>query len=258
MALPEFVNQILLPFGGVSAVLIALAAFLGHINTKRIINGDLAKHKLSLESFKRESNLKLQSVKDKNTSDLELIRLEHTKKMDEVQSDFKTEFLKYEAYTSISKEKYQELFEKRIEVYTKLLTLKNEIDNSIVEKAEWLEVHDDDPSHFTDAVAKISQASQENLMLISNELASLSNKLHLKSSQVFRNAKVTAFFADMNSHNNDSPNYEIIMDAENSELRKMFTECGDLYEKWFKQLESDVSKIRVILDFSGDFLEKSY
>jgi 5-formyltetrahydrofolate cyclo-ligase len=92
-------------------------------------------------------------------------------------------------------------------------------------------------------------------MLISNELASLSNKLHLKSSQVFRNAKVTAFFADMN---NESPNYEIIMDAENSELRKMFTECGDLYEKWFKQLESDVSKIRVILDFSGDFLEKSY
>jgi hypothetical protein len=29
--------------------------------------------------------------------------------MDKIQNEFRTEFLKYEAYTSISKEKYQEL-----------------------------------------------------------------------------------------------------------------------------------------------------
>lgn len=257
MELSEFVNQILLPFGGVSAVLVALAAFLGNVNTKRIVNGDLAKHKLALESFKRETSIELQAAKDIHIRELELLRLEHAKKMDEVQSTFKTEFLKYEAYTSISKEKYQDLFEERVEVYSKLLTLKKEIDDSLVDNAEWLEIHDEDPSHFTDAVAKISQASQENLMLISNELASLSNDLQKKSSQVFRNAKVTAFFADMHTHNSENPNYEMIMDAEDSELRKMFSECGDLYEKWFKQLELDVSKIRGILDFSGDFLDKT-
>ncbi len=85
----------------------------------------------------------------------------------------------------------------------------------------------------------------------------MSNELHNKSSQVFRNAKVTAFFADMHSHETDSPNYEAIMDAENSELRKMFVECGDVYESWLKQLEGDVSKIRSILDFTGAFLEKA-
>ncbi|WP_223144907.1 hypothetical protein [Teredinibacter waterburyi] len=159
MAISEFLNQILLPFGGVSAVLIALAAFLGHVNTKRIINGDLAKHKLDLEAFKAQSNTELQSLKDQHAKDLELVRLDHARQMDQVQNQFKTEFLKYEAYASISKEKYQELFEKRISVYSQLLTLKREIDDSIVENAEMLEIHDDDPSHFTDAVAKISKAS---------------------------------------------------------------------------------------------------
>tara|TARA_R110002096_G_scaffold110035_4_gene240468 strand:+ start:7878 stop:7994 length:117 start_codon:yes stop_codon:yes gene_type:complete len=38
----------------------------------------------------------------------------------------------------------------------------------------------------------------------------------------------------------------------------MFSECGDLYEEWFNQLDSDVSKIRSILDFSGGFLEKKH
>ncbi|WP_299003712.1 hypothetical protein [uncultured Shewanella sp.] len=257
MELSEFINQILLPFGGVSAVLIALAAFLGNVNTKRIINGDLAKHKMELEAFKARSNVELQALKDNHAKDLELVRLEHASKMDEVQSQFKTEFLKYEAYASISKEKYQDLFERRISVYSELLSLKREIDDSIVENAEMLEIHDDDPSHFTNAVAKISKASQENLMLISNELATLSNKLNSRSSQVFRSAKVTAFFANMHSYETDSPNYEAIMDAEDSELRNMFSECGDLYESWFKQLEKDVSKIRAILDFSGEFLEKA-
>lgn len=257
MELSEFINQILLPFGGLSAVLIALATFLGNVNTKRIINGDLAKHKLELEAFKSENSLELQALKDNHVKDLELVRLEHARKMDEVQSQFKTEFLKYEAYTSISKEKYQELFEKRISVYSELLILKRKIDNSIVENAEILEIHDDDPSHFTNAVKKISKASQENLMLISNELATLSTELHNKSSQVFRNAKVKAFFAGIHSHETDSPTYEAIMDAENSELRKMFSECGEIYESWFKQLEADVSKIRAILDISGEFLEQS-
>ncbi|MFT7334101.1 MAG: hypothetical protein ACI81S_002325, partial [Sphingobacteriales bacterium] len=54
MELNEFVNLILLPFGGVSVVLIGLAAFLGNVNTKRIINGDLAKHKLKFEAFQSE------------------------------------------------------------------------------------------------------------------------------------------------------------------------------------------------------------
>jgi len=258
MEITDFVNQILLPFGGTSAVLIALAAFLGHINTKRIINGDLAQHKLSLEAFKKESRLELLSVKSNNSKEIELLKLQHQKDMESIHNSFRTQFLKYEAYNSISKEKYQELFEKRIGVYGDFLRLKKEIDESIVENAEFFEVHDDDPSHFTNTVKKINDASQANPMLISNELAQLSNELYKKSSQVFSNAKVTAFYAEISGFNDSQEHHEYVMEAENSELRKMFSECGKLYEEWFDQLDADVSKIRLILDMSSEFLNEKH
>lgn len=255
MKFTEFINQILLPFGGVSAVLIALAAFFGHISTKLIVNGDLAKHKLKLEEFKAQNILELQALKENHAKDLEIIKLDYALKMTEFQNVFKTEFLKYEAYTSISKEKYQELFQQRISVYSELLSLKSQIDESIVENAVFLQIDDDSPNHFTDAVAKVNKASRVNLMLISNELATLSNELYIKSSRVFGNAKVKAFYTEQ-QYDKDNINHQAIYDAVDSELEKMFSECGDLYERWFKQLEVDVSRIRAILDSTGEFLEK--
>lgn len=49
-----------------------------------------------------------------------------------------------------------------------------------------------------------------------------------------------------------------VVDAEDNELRRMFEECGELYDKWFEQLEKDISQIRLILDFSGDFLKAEH
>lgn len=257
MGISEFVNQILLPFGGVSVVLVALAAFLGNVNTKRIVNGDLAKHKLELESYKAENSMKIQRMRDLHSHELELLRLEHSKEMDRIQNEFKTEFLRYETYTSISKEKYQQLFDRRVSVYESLLSLKKEIEDSIADNAEWLEVHDDDPSHFTDAVKKINEITQSNTMLISNSLAVISNELYEKSMRVFGDAKVASFFADMHGNGEGQEHYEAVMNAENSVLRKMLSECGDLYGEWFKQLDADLSTIRGILDFTGEFLKTS-
>lgn len=256
MEISEFINQILLPFGGVSVVLVALATFLGNVNTKRIVNGDLAKHKLELEAYKTENSIKLQAMKDRHSHDLELLRLEYSKEMDLMQSTFKTEFLRYETYTSISKEKYQHLFDRRVSVYESLLSLKKEIEDSVADNAEWLEIHDDDPSHFTDAVKKINEITQSNAMLISNNLAVISNELYEKSSQVFSNARVASFFAEIHGQRESQENYQAVMNAENDALRKMFSECGDLYGEWFKQLDVDLSTIRGILDFTGDFLTK--
>lgn len=261
MAFNEIVTEILLPFGGISFVLVALATFLGNINTKRIVNGDLAKHKLDLEHFKNESQLSLQTLKDRNALDLELIKLEHSKNMDKVQNEFRTEFLKFETYSSISKEKFQLMFEKRIEVYEKFLSLKNEIDEYVVENAEHFAIDSDNPTHFTDALKKINQSSQQNLMLISDELAVLSNELYEKSSKIFADAKVTAFYAEMESYGNsddDGSRYDYVLNAENNELRKMFDSCGEIYENWFTQLNQDVSRIRKILDVSGSFLHQKY
>lgn len=235
-------------------VLVAMVGWLAHLSTKRIVEGELAKHKLQLESFKSESSKDLQHVKDNGAKEIEALKSQYTSDIERIKAQLQSEFLKYETYTTISKEIYQELFSKRVEIYGRLLSLKKEIDQSIVDNADFLEIHDDDPSPFTEAVKKIGYASQENPMVLSNELASLSTELVEKSNRVFSNAKVQSFYAEV--CNQDAQYvHEVIMEAENDALRKMFAECGDVYERWFVQLNDDVSKIRSVLDLAGDFLE---
>ena len=254
MEIDEIIKLVLLPFGGVSIALVAMVGFLAHISTKRIVNGELAKHKLRLESFKSESSKELQHVKDAGAQEIEALKNQYTADIERIKAQLQSEFLKFETYTTISKEIYQGLFSKRIEVYEKLLNLKKEIDQSIVDNAEFLEIHDDDPSPFTNAVKQIGEASQENPMVLSNELTSLSSDLVEKSNRVFSNAKVQTFYAEAHNHENNYV-HEIVMEAENDALRKIFAECGDVYEQWFIQLNKDVSKIRSVLDLAGDFLD---
>lgn len=256
MEINEIIRLVLIPFGGVSVVLVAMVGWLAHISTRRIVEGELAKNKLQLESFKSESSKELQHVKDTGAKEIEALKNQYTADIERIKAQLQSEFLKYETYTSISKEIYQGLFSKRVEVYGQLLNLKKEIDQSIVDNADFLEIHDDDPSQFTNAVKRIGDASQENPMVLSNELAALSAELVEKSNRVFSNAKVQSFYVD--AHNYDT-NYvhEIVMEAENDALRKMFSECGDVYERWFVQLNDDVSKIRSVLDLAGDFLDSN-
>jgi hypothetical protein len=254
VGIEEIISMVLVPFGGISVALVAMVGFLAHISTKRIVDGELAKHTLRLESFKSESTKELQYVKDTGVKEIEALRKQYTADIERMKAELQSEFLKFETYTTISKDIYQGLFSKRIAVYEKLLNLKKEIDQSIVNDAEFLAIHDDDPSPFTDAVKQIGEASQENPMVLSNELASLSSELVQKSSRVFSDAKVQAFYAEAHNHEENYV-HEIVMEAENDALRQMFSECGDVYEQWFIQLNKDVSKIRSVLDLAGDFLD---
>jgi hypothetical protein len=60
------------------------------------------------------------------------------------------------------------------------------------------------------------EASQASPMLISNELAHLSNELFKKSSQVFSNAKITTFYAEMSGFNDERPHHEYVMEAKSA------------------------------------------
>jgi hypothetical protein len=252
----EVVEILLSPFGGVTVTLVALSSFLGHIFSKRIINNELSQQKLKLEAYKQESAKDLQHLKDIHSKDMQLLQQEHSTSLEKLQSKLKSDFLKCETYTTISQSKYQELFAKRISVYDDLIKLKSEIDNNILDRAEYIEIHDD-PNIFTQSIKKMNDATHKNSMVISNELADLSNKLYEKSNQVFSDARVQSFYAEMDSQNDKHP-HEAIMDAENVALQKMFSECGEIYSQWFEQLNLDIAKIRNVLDLSGSFLENAH
>lgn len=258
MSFSDFLSEVLLPYGGTSVVVTGLAAYLGKIISTNIINGELAKQKLDLEKLKSENSLKLESLKQEYNHHIENLKVESARNIENVKNELQKEIMKHEVYTSISKDKYQELFQKRIELYGNLINLKNEIDDSILENAEYFEFQDDDPKPFTRMVEKINKASRENPMLMSNELAKLSSDLYNKSSRVFSDAKVSAMYAEQSIYGQEDSHYEVVIDAEDNELRKMYRECGDLYNEWFDQLERDVSRIRSILDITNDFLGEKY
>ena len=43
MEINEIIRLVLIPFGGVSVVLVAMVGWLAHISTRRIVEGELAK-----------------------------------------------------------------------------------------------------------------------------------------------------------------------------------------------------------------------
>jgi hypothetical protein len=214
----EVFTQIAVLFGGVSVVLVALSSFLANIWTKRIINGELAEHKRELQ-----------------------------KQVDDAKKELQREVIRHEAFTSISKEKYQELFEDRIKLYKNLLLVKKGIDDSTLDNAEMLEFNDDDPSPFVEIIQKINSAARDNPMLMSNELAKLSNKLYNESASIFSRAKIEVFHVEQNG-GYEQP--ELLIDTENSVLSELGSACGETYKSWLEQLETDVSKIRASLDFT--------
>jgi hypothetical protein len=214
----EILTQITVLFGGTSIVLVALSSFLANIWTKRIINGELAEHKRELQ-----------------------------KQIDDAKKELQREVIRHEAFTSISKEKYQELFEDRIKLYKNLLMVKKGIDDSTLDNAELLEIYDDDPRPFVEIIQKINSAARDNPMLMSNELAKLSNQLYKESASIFSRAKIEVFHVEQN-YGSEQP--ELQMEAEVSVLSELNSACGEIYKNWLEQLEKDVSKIRASLDFT--------
>lgn len=264
MEFSEIVNQILLPFGGVSVVLVSLSTFLGSIFSKRIINGELAQHKLDLAnlksqhevrltSIKNESELRLEGLKQDYAQKIEVLKAENSAQLESLRSDLQKELMKYEVFSSMSKEKFQDLFQKRIDVYEKFLSLKNEIDKSVNDDIERHFFMDDDPQPFASVVQKINDATRDNLMLISNELAVLSGELFDASSVIFTQAKVNSTYIEHGTNLNEHELIEASIEAEKATLDKLYHDCGPLYKSWISQLEKDVSMIRSTLDIAYDY-----
>ncbi|PSV31549.1 hypothetical protein [Photobacterium sp. GB-72] len=218
----KIINQVVLLFGGTAVLVVGLSTFLANIWTKRIVNGELAAHKRELQ-----------------------------KQVDDAKRDLQREMLRHEAFTSISKEKYQDLFEQRIKLYQGLILVKKKIDDASLDNADTLAYFDEDPRPFAEIIQKINSASRDNPMLMSNELAKLSNQLYEESAAIFAQAKIDTFYAEQSFNSGvGAEQYQILSEVEDSALAGLYSACGETYNSWNKQLETDVSKIRESLDFT--------
>jgi len=283
----ELINTFLLPLGGVSTFVMALAAFLGNVNTKRIVHNELAQHKLNLENLqsknkisletlkldytnklenqKLESAQKLENIQSENKIRLETLKLDYTNKLEnqkleganhleKIKTELEKDIIKHDIYSAMSKEKFQELFQKRIDVYETLINIKNEIDKSFNDDVSGHFFMDYDPQSFANSVKKVNEATRKNTMLVSNELASLSEELFETSSPIFLDAKAGSTYIHHYGKYDEDGVAEMSMEVENKALSQLTNKCFDIYTKWFEQLEIDVSKIRSTLDLTSDFI----
>jgi len=161
------------------------------------------------------------------------------------------DLLKHDVLTSISKEKFQEMYDKRISVYQDLLSLKVQAQDSFLKNADYIHFHDCDPDYFVDVLSDINKKTRSNLLYISNDLADVSKRLYEASSEVFANARIKSFAVEMGATGDGPSNPLVALEAEQAELRRVFDECGGLYYEWLEQLDKDVSEFRSVLDLTS-------
>lgn len=278
---------ILSAYGGSAVVVSALTTFLGSVWLKKLVNKDLSKNKLELQHL-QDANKKalkeleqahllevesiraktahdikimeqqhltsIEHLKSESNKDLKILKLGNNNQLEKFKNDFKSEYLKHESYSAIAKDQFQILFDKRIETYTKLIKLKNSINEIMLDRAEEIEFSSDDPDIFKSCIEKICKLTQEETMYISNEIALISNELNKTFSEISSQAKVHVMGTGLSTSMRDDKQWHIAMEeAENEIFSRIFSECSPLYNKWFKQLDIDVARIREILDISHDF-----
>jgi len=250
----EFIRLMVLPFGGISIVLVGLAAWMGNIYSKRIINGELAAHKLSLEGFKVQTKLEVEALKNSHGMQVEGLKKDTSLQVEGLRNEIQKDLKIYDLYTSLSKEKFQDMFERRINVYQDLLVLKNEIEKS---RNEDIQGHffGQTSQSFAEEIKRINAATRKDSMLVSNELATLSEELFNESSKIFVQAGVkSTFLEDFNEAFEAGKAEQFAWEAEEAELDNLYSKCGNLYGAWFTQLEKDVARIRKTLDITHDLI----
>ncbi len=275
----QFLDIAFSPYGGTAVVISGLTTFLAKIWLKRIINRDLSEqrkelqqlkddnkkdlnevgniHQLKLENLKADNLSRLKNIEQNHSRTIENLKLESVNQLEKIRNEFQSEFLKHESYTSIAREQFQSLFDKRIATYTKLIKLKNEIDNMMLERADEIEHRAGDPEIFKECIEKICKLTQENTMYISNELAKLSNNLAKVFWEIASAAKVNSMAAALSTPMGDNQVWKNAVEfAEKDVLKRIFEECSPIYDDWFKQLDKDVGEVREILDISHDFLNE--
>lgn len=101
-------NNIIEVLGGAGVIITSLAAFLGRVLSKRII-----------ETEKALLQQQLEKIKSEHAKDIELLK-----------SNLQLELVKRDQFHQISKNTFEKLFNKKIKIYTRLILIKKSTKNS--------------------------------------------------------------------------------------------------------------------------------
>lgn len=215
MELTQFIlNHLLSVLGGLSVIITGLSAFLGKTLSERII------------------------LKEKANISRELKILER-----EIQLDIKSK----ELFSQISSETYKKIFEKKIEIYSSLLTSKN---NYIqFDKESHIPEVDDPTNDYYRLYVDFRKIIENNKLYISNNLSNAYENWYIQASPYLKEAKIKGYQTYGNTHcNNDiDRDFEVEL-AQNQKISEMIIKTKDDMEIFIKQIDTDVAEIRLTIE----------
>lgn len=222
MSASQFViEHIFSVLGGAGVVVTGISAYLG----KLLADKSLLREKSALETI------------IKNTQN------EHQTSIKLLEKELQIELVKKDQFHQISKSTFENIFNKKIDVYSNLLIIKTNYDKFRYEDGsfEFIDPTYDFLSHF-----KLFRKSiEENRLYISNELSDKYDDWYLDAAFYFRQLEETEFNIQANAGGTDNEvvNSEVWAAQEpiNQNLVNNTTEKMALI---IKQIELDVRKIR--------------
>ncbi|MUL04314.1 hypothetical protein GNP89_19305 [Aliivibrio fischeri] len=223
MSATQFVlDHIISVLGGAGVVVTSLSAYLG----KLLADRSLMREKASLTRD-------LQSQKDKHSLEIKLLERE-----------LQLELSKKDQFHQISKSTYENLFNRKISVYSDLLKLKTDYDKFVNESGsfEYIDPTTDFLSHFNLFKAKI----EDNRLYISNELSTVFDDWYKEAAPYFQRIEEeeVSYYASSSMHEGRDVDPQLIWERQEPIIRELVSQTIFKMTDVIKQIDKDVSEIR--------------
>jgi hypothetical protein len=210
-------EHIIAVLGGVSFMVTSLSSYLGKLLSDR-----------SLMREKANFDKELQSQKERHSLEIELLNYK-----------LKHELLKKDQFHQISKSTYENLFNKKVSVYSELIKLKNDYDKFSNESGtfEYINPTIDFLTHFN----LFKENIEENRLYITNELSDAFDNWYKKSSAYFQRIEAVEFNLSTRSETIES---DVIWLQQEPIIRDLISNTMSEMMVILDQINKDVSDIR--------------
>lgn len=223
MSATQFVlENIIIVMGGTGAVVTGLSTYLG----KRWADSALLKEKSKFET------------------DLKILENKHSMSIKLLEKDLALELIKKDQFHQISKSTYENLFNKKIAVYSNLLKLKTDYDRFQNESGtfEYIDPTNQILSHFS----LFKKEVEDNRLYISNELSDNYDNWYEQAAPFFQ--RIESAEMDLHANSRFSSNSEVhpqdVWDVQEPIFEEFVTNTFDKMTTVINQITLDVKEIK--------------
>lgn len=217
------IENILGVLGGGGAFVVGLSSLLGKVWSNRALLRERAKIDVQMQNM----------------------RGAHDRAMDLLEKDFQIDQLKRDQFHQISKKTYEEVFNKKISLYSELSAVKNDFGRFVGESA--MSEVDDPTDNLCSFYLKAKRIIEDNRMYVTGRLSEKYLVWYKKAAPYLKKAQLAGYDAHGRA-DDEFENEENIMAAKNPILSEMVLDTQHEMQEIFSQIDRDIDQIRAQIE----------